>query len=488
MKLGVGIAVAIAFAPARGPSRNPHPREYIHGLLSAAVGATSAFFCGGRRCTHHTGDTMDIRSAARHAGAAALRLAAVPARVKNRALTAIAEELLAGASRIRDANREDLERSAREGLAPPLLKRLRFDDAKLDEAVTGIRSLVGLPDPVGRTLSATELDAGLELYRVTCPIGVIGVIFESRPDALVQISCLCLKSGNAVLLKGGSEAAATNRVLGDIIARAAVTAGIPDGWLHLAETRADVSEMLTLDDAIDLLIPRGSNAFVRHIMDHSNIPVLGHADGVCHVYVDARADLAMAAAVASDAKCQYAAVCNAAECLLVHRDVAPDFLPMLVARLAPHRVEIRGCPQTAAIIPCTPAGDDAWGHEYLDYVLAVRVVDSLDAAIDHINTYGSGHTDAIVTADRAAASRFMELVDSGNVFWNCSTRFSDGYRYGLGAEVGIGTGKIHARGPVGLDGLVIYKWKLKGAGHVVADYADGRRTFTHRRLRRRFHV
>jgi len=346
--------------------------------------------------------------------------------------------------------------------------------------IAGIQSLIALPDPVGEIRSATELDEGLELYRVTCPIGVIGVIFESRPDALVQISSLCLKSGNAVLLKGGSEASETNRALAQVISEATDAAGIPNGWLQLLETRADVGELLKLDDLVDLLIPRGSNEFVRYIMENSNIPVLGHADGICHVYVDADADVDMAVDVTVDSKCQYVAVCNAAETLLVHEGIAATFLPQVAARLAEHNVDLFGCERTCAIIDCSPASEEDWRTEYLDYRLAIRVVSDSDAAIAHINTYGSGHTDAIVTSSAKTAERFMALVDSGDVFWNCSTRFSDGFRYGLGAEVGISTNKIHARGPVGLDGLLIYKWLLKGNGQTVGPYADGSKEFTHK--------
>jgi glutamate-5-semialdehyde dehydrogenase len=432
--------------------------------------------------------TMTTADQARAAKGASIPLAAVDTETKDRALAAVGEALLANAEAIVAANQADLARAAETDLAAPLLKRLKFDAQKLQGVVDGIASLADLPDPVGETLAATELDEGLELYRVSCPIGVIGVIFESRPDALVQISSLCLKSGNSVLLKGGSEALETNRALARVIREASVAAGIPDGWIQLLETRSDVNEMLKLDDCIDLIVPRGSNEFVKYIMDNSNIAVLGHADGICHVYVDKDADLEMAAAVATDSKCQYVAVCNAAETLLVHADVAADFLPMVSASLAKYEVELHGCERTCAIIDAIPATEDDWRTEYLDYTLAIRVVDDLDATIAHINQYGSGHTDAILTRSAQAAETFMNLVDSGNVFWNCSTRFSDGFRYGLGAEVGISTNKIHARGPVGLEGLMIYKWKLKGTGQTVADYSEGRRQFTHRPLARDFRV
>ena len=430
---------------------------------------------------------MDIRQTAMQAKEAALRLAAVPVAVKNRALEDIARALELKTTDILAANRKDLERSQRENLSAPLLKRLKFDEGKIREACLGLRQLVGLSDPVGETLYAMELDQKLELYKVSCPIGVIGVIFESRPDALVQISSLCLKSGNAVLLKGGSEAAETNRLLAELIHDTGVAAGLPGGWLALLETRTDVAVILKLDDAIDLIVPRGSNAFVRHIMDNTNIPVLGHADGICHVYIDRSVDADTAVRIAVDSKCQYVAVCNAAETLLVHRDVAEKLLPRLKKALEQKGVEIRGCPQTRDIIEVKAATPDDWRTEYLDLIVSVKIVDSLDDAVAHINTYGSGHTDVIVTSDRDRGARFMDSVDSADVFVNCSSRFSDGFRYGLGAEVGISTNKIHARGPVGLEGLVIYKWRLIGSGHIVADYTGpDAKPFTHRRLERKY--
>lgn len=425
---------------------------------------------------------MDIIQAAQNAKKAAIGLSTLSTDQKNRALNLIAESLISNKNEIIEKNKIDLIRSENENLPEPLLKRLKFDEKKLSETVEGIRSLIALPDPVGKTLLATELDEGLELYKISCPIGVIGVIFESRPDALVQISTLCLKSGNAVLLKGGSEAIETNRILARVIYEAADQAGVPSGWIHLLETREDVNNMLSLDKWIDLIIPRGSNDFVRYIMDHSRIPVLGHSDGICHCYVDKDADIKMALDIVIDSKTQYVAVCNAAETLLVHSDIAPGFLPELKKMTDQKNVLLKGCEKTRRIIDVQAADIDDWKTEYLDYILSVKVVDSLEEAIDHINTYGSGHTDAIVTSDKTAAERFMDMVDSANVFWNCSTRFSDGFRYGFGAEVGISTNKIHARGPVGLEGLLIYKYKLKGNGHIVSDYAGNKRRFTHRPL------
>lgn len=425
---------------------------------------------------------MDIIQAAKDAKKAAIELSALSAEQKNNALSFIAESIVLNKNEIFEKNEIDLKRSENENLPEPLLKRLKFDERKLSETVEGIRSLIGLSDPIGKTLLATELDNGLELYKISCPIGVIGVIFESRPDALVQISTLCLKSGNTVLLKGGSEAIETNRILAKIIYEAANQAGVPSGWIHLLETREDVNNMLALDKWIDLIIPRGSNDFVRYIMDHSKIPVLGHSDGICHCYVDKDADINMAVDVVNDSKTQYVAVCNATETLLVHSDIAASFLPKLKKKTDQKNVILKGCEKTRKIIDVQAVSVDDWKTEHLDYILSVKVVDSLDEAINHINTFGSGHTDTIITSDQSAAERFMDMVDSANVFWNCSTRFSDGFRYGFGAEVGISTNKIHARGPVGLEGLLIYKYKLKGDGHIVSDYAGRKREFTHRPL------
>jgi len=426
---------------------------------------------------------MNINEIAAAAKSASNRLAAVNTDIKNNALAEIVKVLNQRSTEIIAANQQDLAEAEKNNLASPLLKRLKFDHGKIAQTVAGIESLIKLEDPVGKTLAATELDAGLELYKVSCPIGVIGVVFESRPDALVQISTLCLKSGNSVLLKGGSEAANTNRILAETIAGASENAGLPEGWIQLLKTRQDVAQMLALDEFIDLVIPRGSNEFVRYIMDNTNIPVLGHADGICHVYVDAKADLDMAVNIVVDSKCQYVAVCNAAETLLVDSAIAEEFLPKVKTALEQKNVELRGCEKTASIIDVKPATEEDFSTEYLDYIISIKIVDGLDAAIEHINSYSSKHTDAIVTADKDKAERFMALVDSANVFANCSTRFSDGFRYNLGAEVGISTNKIHARGPVGLEGLVIYKYKLIGTGQIVADYSGpNAKNFTHRKI------
>ncbi len=410
---------------------------------------------------------------------AALTLAAADINLRNRALLAMAKVLNARKDEIFTANEADVSDATADGLAGPLLKRLAFRDEKLAAVTEGLEALAALPDPIGQTTYARELTEGLKLYRVACPIGVIGVIFESRPDALVQIASLALKSGNAVLLKGGREALRTNQVLCDCLREAAAEVGLPADFAQLLTTRDDVAAMLKEDDLIDLIIPRGSNAFVRYIMDNSRIPVLGHADGICHVYVDKAANLDMAVSISVDSKAQNVSVCNAMETLLVHKDVAADFLPKLLPAMQAKNVRLLGDEAVQAIIPVEPATEEDWATEYLDYTLSIRVVDDLSAAIDHINHYGSGHTDCIVTEDVSAAKTFMTRVDSAGVYHNVSTRFADGFVYGFGAEVGIATGKIHARGPMGLEGLTTYKYKLLGSGQLMAEMKSGARKYTH---------
>ncbi len=410
---------------------------------------------------------------ARLAKSASHKMATLDSDIKNKALEAIAKALKKESAKIFAANEEDLKNDCPDTLR----KRLKFGDDKLKDVTEGIKSLVKLPEPVGRTNLHTTLDDGLELYRVTCPIGVIGVIFESRPDALVQIASLCLKSGNAVLLKGGSEALNTNKALAEVIYDAGVKAGLPEGWLYLMTTREDVNEMLGLNSYIDLIIPRGSNEFVQYIMQHTSIPVLGHADGVCHTYINEFCDPKLALKVALDAKTQYVSVCNCTETIIVDKALESTLLQQLVIELAKANVKIYGDDYMADRFNCERV--ENWHHEYLDYKVSVKIVDGIDEAIDHINTYGSGHTDAIITENKELAEKFMQSVDSASVMVNCSTRFADGFRYGFGAEVGISTSKIHARGPVGLEGLLSYKYRLIGHGDIVADYAQGKKQFKH---------
>jgi glutamate-5-semialdehyde dehydrogenase len=434
--------------------------------------------------TDHTTADRSAETKITEAQSAALALANRSESTRNDALDAIADAIEANAAAILDANADDVA-AAEELLdageyTQAFVDRLTLSESKLGSIAEMVRSVAEQDDPLGRTLSARELDDDLELYKVSVPIGVLGAVFESRPDALVQIAALSLKSGNAVVLKGGSEATHSNRILFESIVEAAAEAGITDGWAQLIEAREDVQTLLERDDAVDLLMPRGSSSFVSYVEDNTSIPVLGHTEGVCHVYVDSDADLEMAAEVAYDAKVQYPAVCNAVETLLVHESVAESFLPAVAARYREAGVELRGDARTREVVDAEPATDDDWTTEYGDLILAIKVVDSATDAIDHINANGSKHTESILTEDDDAAARFMRGVDAASVFHNASTRFADGYRFGLGAEVGISTGKTHARGPVGLEGLTTYKYHLEGDGQLVATYAgEDPRAFTH---------
>jgi glutamate-5-semialdehyde dehydrogenase len=435
-----------------------------------------------------------LENVARDAGETAQRLAraksafytisTLPVEVRNRALETMARVVEAESETWLAGNREDQE-TWKGKLADSLYARLRLDEAKVRQIAGGIRDVEALPDPIGRVLDRTLLDDGLTLEKVTVPLGVIAMVFESRPDVLPQILSLALKSGNAVVLKGGSETRASNRAFMTLVDRVeAEVPELPHGWATLIETREDFHELLRYPEYVDLVIPRGSNELVRAIMDSTQIPVLGHADGVCHTYIHESSDLDKAVRVAIDGKAQYPAVCNATETLLVDAAIAGAFLPRFGEAAAAAGVTLIGCDRTREALPgIESAGEDDWKAEYLDLRLAVRVVDGLDQAVAHINRYGSHHTDTIVTEDAAAREAFLTRVDSATVVSNASTRFADGYRFGLGAEVGISTLKTHARGPVGLEGLTIYKYVLRGEGHIAADYvgADAR-PFKHEKL------
>lgn len=425
---------------------------------------------------------MDIRSEVKKMKEDSPQMAALSIEVRNQALLAAAEALLNAREEIFKANEEDIEAAREAGIPQAVMKRLKFDQHKLEDVIQGIRELVKLKDPLAKVQMARELDQGLRLYRISCPIGVIGIIFEARPDALVQISALCIKSGNCAVLKGGKETARTNKVLFDLIYQAVTKAGLPKGCMLQAEQHQEIDQLLDCHDCVDLLIPRGSNAFVQYIMNHTKIPVMGHADGICHIYVDKEYDKEKAIPVLVDAKTQYTAACNATETLLVHRRIAAEFLPMAAQALTGAGVKLRGTEEVSRIIDCEIMGEEEFHTEYLDLVLSIKLVDSLEEAVQHINTYGSHHTDCIITENPEHGEKFMQLVDSAGVYQNCSTRFADGFRYGFGAEVGISTGKIHARGPVGLEGLVTYKYRLFGEGHIVEDYASGKRSFSFRDL------
>lgn len=425
---------------------------------------------------------MDFQEQIRQVKLAAPKMANHAEENRNHALQKVGETLLANKDAIFAANQEDMKQAELDGVAGPILKRLKFDDRKLRDVLAGIQDLIQLPDPLFQTVFQRELDEKLILQKVTCPIGVIGIIFEARPDALIQISALCIKSGNCVVLKGGSEALRTNRTLFDIIYKAVLEAGLPKHCMMQLEARSEIKELLSCHGLVDLLIPRGSNAFVQYIMDNTKIPVMGHADGICHIYVDLDADLEKAVPIIFDSKTQYVSACNAVETLLVHKDIAAKLMPELKKALDKKQVEIRGTKEIVAFISCKEAVEEDNEREYLDYILSVKTVENVQEAIEHINYYGSHHTDCILTENKETAALFMDLVDSAGVYQNCSTRFADGYRYGFGAEVGISTGKLHARGPVGLEGLVSYKYKLFGNGQIVEDYASGKKSFHFKEL------
>ena len=430
------------------------------------------------------GSSVDLRPIAQRTREAAQQLATLPTARKNQAILAIAEALAANTDAILAANAADCEAAIADNLAKPLYGRLKLDAVKLQGAIAGVRDVANLPDPVGTIQIHRELDAGLELKRVTSPLGVLGVIFESRPDAVMQISSLAVKSGNGVILKGGREALRSCQALVTAIRSGLEQAGIHPDAVQLLTTREETRAMLALEGYIDLIIPRGSNSFVRFVQDNTRIPVLGHADGICHLYVDEAADIQKAVAIAIDAKVGYPSACNAIETLLVHDAIAPKFLPAVATALRQQGVELRGDTSTQAILADSlPATEEDWATEYSDLILSIKVVESLTAAIHHINTYGSRHTDAIATENSQAAEVFRNQVNAAGVYHNCSTRFADGFRYGFGAEVGISTQTMPPRGPVGLEGLVTYKYHLVGDGHIVATYSGAEaKPFTHKDL------
>jgi len=406
---------------------------------------------------------------AEQARAASRRLALLSAEKKNGALLAMAENLEKSEAEIEAANRKDLEAGEKAGLSSTLLDRLRVTPKRLKEMSEGLRQVASLPDPVGKVIDERTRPNGMVISRVRIPIGVIGIIYESRPNVTVDAAGLCLKAGNAVILRGGKEAINTNRVLASILTRALGETGLPAGAVQMVEVteREVVNELLKLEGLIDLIIPRGGEGLIRAVVNNSRIPVIKHYKGVCHIYVAASADPGMALELVDNAKTQRPGVCNAVETLLVDRKISRNFLPPLFERLSSKNVELRGCDSAREILPeVKSAGEDDWFAEYLDLVLAVRVVDGVKEAIEHISRYGSNHTDAIITEDREEAEEFVRGVDSSSVFVNLSTRFSDGGQFGLGAEIGISTDKLHARGPMGLEELTTYKWVGRGTGQV----------------------
>ncbi|RKU07837.1 glutamate-5-semialdehyde dehydrogenase [Candidatus Poribacteria bacterium] len=412
-----------------------------------------------------------IQTKAKKAKAAMRILSRSSADIRNNTLLAMAENILKSKGEIQEVNRFDLENGKKTELAAPLMQRLLIDDQKIERMADNLRQVAALPDPIGEVISMGERPNGLKIGTVRVPIGVVGVVYESRPDVTVEVSALCIKSGNGVILRGGSEAIHSNTILARILSDTAAAEGVPNAIQFVDTTdRQAVYELIRLPEYIDLVIPRGSNEFVQFLMRESDIPVLGHADGICHIYVDAAADLEMATKLCMNAKVGYkVGVCNAVETLLVHEAVAKKYLPIICDALQDAEVEIRGCERTQQVCPTAkPATEEDWRTEYLDYILSIRVVDSMDAAIDHIETYGSHHSDAIITESYSAAERFLKEVDSAAVYVNASTVFTDGYEFGLGAEVGISTQKLHSRGPMGLEGLTSYKYIIYGDGQVRA--------------------
>lgn len=410
---------------------------------------------------------MNFEDIAKKSKSASLEMAELSTEIKNEALLKIADALEENRTRIFNANKIDLEQ-AKDTVSPSVFNRLKLDENKMRDMIQGIRDVVNLEEPIGKTLFARQLDEGLNLYKVSCPIGVIGIIFEARPDVIAQISSLAIKSSNAVILKGGKESINTNKTILEVINNVLDSIkGFPKNTLSQVFTHDDVAQMLKCDKYIDLIIPRGGNKLVKFIKENTKIPVLGHADGICHIFVDESADFEIAKKVIVDAKTQYPSACNAVETLLIHKNFTQE--DELLKELENSDITLVSNPET-------------WAFEHGDKTLAYKVVENLDEAINHINTYGSGHTDCILTKDDANSQKFMQKVDSAGVYQNVSTRFADGFRYGFGAEVGISTNKTHARGPVGLEGLTIYKYKLVGDGHIVKDYVDGTKHFNHKDL------
>lgn len=432
-----------------------------------------------------TPSAVDLESTLQAGKTAFLGMCTLSTEQKNQALATFAEIIEQNADYLLAENQKDIAQAQQDELTPSLYQRLKLDAGKIAQLVQGIRDLINLPDPAGQVLATTQLDDGLILEKLTVPLGLIGIIFESRPDVIPQILSLILKSGNAVVLKGGREATHSNQAFMKLVAQLNTACPwLSPGWATLLDGREAVQKMLNYPQYVDLIIPRGSNQLVQSIMANTKIPVLGHADGVCHLYVHPSANIAQAVAVAVDAKIQYPAACNALETLLVDKSIASNFLPAFAKSAQAAGITIRGCKDTLLLIPQVEAATEAdWRTEYGDLTLSVKVVPSVDAAIQHINQYGSHHTDAILAQDPAVLEYFLNAVDSACVFANASTRFADGFRFGLGAEIGISTAKTHARGPVGLEGLVIYKYKLRGNGQIVADYVGANaKPFQHKAL------
>ena len=409
-----------------------------------------------------------IKQKAELARTAMRKLAQVSSDVRNSALLAMADQIWRRRNQIIEVNQVDLENGRKDNLALPLMKRLALNEEKISTMADNLRQVASLPEPIGEVTRTWERPNGLQIGVMRVPIGLVGVIYESRPNVTVEVSALCLKSGNGVILRGGSEAIHSNTLIAETLRRVAEECGLEEAIQFVEITdREAVRQMISMHELIDLIVPRGSQEFIRYIMKTSEIPVVGHADGICHVYVDQDADLEMAEQVTINAKTQYVAVCNAMETMLVHENVADKFLPTVTQKFVDAEVELRGCDKARKFCPdLVPASEEDWHTEYLDSVLSIRVVTDLDEAIDHIESFGSHHSDAIITNNYTTSQRFLKEVDSAAVYVNASTRFTDGYEFGLGAEVGVSTQKLHCRGPMGLEGLTSYKYIVRGTGQI----------------------
>jgi glutamate-5-semialdehyde dehydrogenase len=415
---------------------------------------------------------MDVKAymaqVGQHARAASRVMAKANTGVKNRALLAIASAIEASRDALMSANRQDMASGKANGLDAALLDRLELTPARIDAMIEGLHQVAALTDPVGEISGLSYRPSGIQVGKMRVPLGVIGIIYESRPNVTVEAASLCLKSGNATVLRGGSEAIHSNQAIAACISTGLKAAGLPQTAVQVVETtdRAAVGELITMPQFVDVIVPRGGKGLIERISRDARVPVIKHLDGICHVYIDAEADLDKAIAIAMNAKTHRYGTCNTMETLLVHAAVAAKVLPTLADQYTAKGVELRGCERTLKVISCNAATEEDWHTEYLAPILSIRIVDDLDAAIDHINTYSSQHTDSIVTENYTLARRFLTEVDSASVMVNASTRFADGFEYGLGAEIGISTDKIHARGPVGLEGLTSQKYIVLGDGHV----------------------
>lgn len=432
---------------------------------------------------------MQLIDLVKNAKDSTYKLQSLSTDIKNKALLEIADKLEQNKNIIFEANKKDLEYAKKlldeNKISLSMFNRLKLDENKMIDIISGIKDVVKLEDPINKVLLETELDDNLLLKKISCPIGLIAVIFEARPDVISQISSLCIKSSNAVILKGGAEGENTNKAIFNIINETLESIeDFPKNSVNLVFTRDDIKELLSMDKYVDLIIPRGGNSLVQYIKSNTNIPVLGHADGICHLYIDESANQEKALKICLDSKSQYPSACNAVETILINKNIANEYLPKLYNLFKENNIKMNGCEEVRKILNQSDIGEvKEWHLEYGDKEVSLKIVENTEEAYNHINKYGSHHTDSIVSENKDNIEKFMTYVDSANVYANTSTRFSDGFRYGFGAEVGISTNKTHARGPVGLEGLTIYKYKLFGIYQIVNDYVTHKASFKHKRIK-----